>query len=632
MKKAMEGRGDLLLGSNYARLWALLLVCAALLGGWKWYGEAYVRRRFFGVPAILAASRSEPLFVALLFPQITPDGQRFTLSVRDFKNILVGLQRSGHVSIGLHDVEDFYLRRRLLPPRAVLIAFDRNYPESIALADNVFKDLRMRGVLFLSQIAGDGGIEQRQFLSAHAVGQMLKGGAWDLGRVYDSSGIQPAQGTLPVVLARDDTPAGSPELASQELRFVASETGCNDALEDLQRLHIMKVPTGGTPAETVRIIEGSWPRISEFMDHFDSGPLSSDWAVRWGSVSAHKGRLALIPLPDQTGAAVSLRGTEKWRDFDLEFDLAQTKKEAWVCARYNEDGSFVRVGTRDGAWTVEQKIGARGLPTLLGRTAIPASGLPARTRFVLKGEWAILLVNDRMQFGRALRVSPHIDRGRIQFEVYDSKPRASRAVWTSVRARPVGGDWVAWNDGAANSQAEENRLPGLRSQAIAAHALSPHWLSIGSDGGISKAGTEDQRDFIKSLAGFYRCRLVPMVDFIPSETALLGDANSALKLSKELAAEAAALEVAGLNLNLHGWQADQSQAAHFLSDLRDELHARRLGLWITLDQTQAEPPELSQAVDGVLRSVAMAGSGLELLKLSDRRTPVRAWEGPTEIQ
>jgi hypothetical protein len=632
MKADLRKRDDRPRPSRYAGLWALLLVCAALFWGWQWEGQAYVRRRFFGVPAIAEASRSESQFMALLFPQITPDGERFTLSARDFKNILGSLQRSGHVSIGLRDVEGFYLWRRPLPPNAVLIAFDRDYPQSVALADGVLKELRMRGVLFLSQVASAGGIEQRQFLSAHAAEQLLKGGAWELGRAAGANGINFELGTFPARLARGGSPAGPLELASRELRFVVSEAGCNDGAESLQGLHIMSVPTGRKPAEVVRIIEGSWPRSSQFVDRFDSGPLSLDWVVGWGSVSAHKGKLALIPLPTQTGAAVSLRGTEKWRDLELEFELARTQKEAWVCARYKEDGSFVRAGLRDGAWTVEQKIGARGLPSLLGRAPMAAGGLPARVRFVLKGEWAILFVNDRMQFGRALRVNPHIDRGRVQFEVYDRKPRTARAVWTSVRARPVGGDWIAWRDEETAGQTGENRLAGLRAQSVAAHALSPRWLSIGQDGGITKAGNEEQWGFTRSLAGFYRCQLVPTVDFLAPATALLENENSAEKLRQGLADAAAELEVAGLNLHLRGWRSDQRQAVRFLAGLRDELHARRRGLWVTLDKTQSEHPALSQAVDGVLRPVAMAGSGLELLKLSDRQTVVRAWEGPTEIQ
>jgi hypothetical protein len=632
MKTASRERDDRPRQPSYAGLWTLLLAGSALAGLWAFEGNAFARRRFFGVPAVPEASRSESRFVALLFPRITSDGERFTLSARDFKSVLEGLQRSEHVSIGLRDVEDFYLRRRLLPPKAVLIGFDRDYPESIALADGVLKDLRMRGVLFLSQVAGDGGIEQRKFLSAHAVGQLLKGGAWDLGRVAGARGAPAAPGTFSVVLARGVSSAAPRPPAARELRFLASDAGCNDERDDLQRLNIMSVPTRHAPAELVRIIEGSWPRSSEFTDRFGSERLGSDWIVGWGNVSAHKGRLALLPLPTQRGAAVSLRGTEKWRDLEVEFELARTQREAWVFARYQDDGGYVRVGPRDGAWVVEQRIGAGRLPSLLGKAAMRENDLPARVRFVLKGEWAILFVNDRMQFGRALRIDPRVDRGRVQFEVYDRSPRAARAAWTSVRARPVGGDWVAWGAGEIGGRSEDDRLAGLRAQAAAAHALSPRWLSIGSDGSVSRAGDEEQRGFIKALAGFYRCRLVPMVDFSRPGTALLGDAHRALKLRKGLAEAAAALEVSGLNLNLHGWRADQAEAVRFLADLRAELHARRRGLWVTLDQAQAEVPALSRAVDGVLRPAAGAAPGLDLLRIADDRTVVRAWEGPTEIQ
>ena len=90
-------------------------------------------------------------------------------------------------------------------------------------------------------------------------------------------------------------------------------------------------------------------------------------------------RLALLPTPRQSGAGVFLRGTEKWRNVVLDFDLKRFQKEFWAYARDKAEGSFVRFGARGDSWYVEQKAGPKIPPATLARAPILPSEPARRT-------------------------------------------------------------------------------------------------------------------------------------------------------------------------------------------------------------------------------------------------------------
>src|SRR5437879_3869005 len=133
---------------SYKRFWRLFFLAIALFLGWGEGGWAWYRRRFFLPPAPPESARTESHFIALVFPKITGSPERFTLGRDEFEGILRGLRSLGYTPIGLDDVRDFYAEHRLLPTRSVLIAFDRDEPASVHLADRSLKRLRMRGTVF----------------------------------------------------------------------------------------------------------------------------------------------------------------------------------------------------------------------------------------------------------------------------------------------------------------------------------------------------------------------------------------------------------------------------------------------------------------------------------------------------
>jgi hypothetical protein len=594
---------------KYAGAWLLILAVVCAGAEWAAFGKAGVRRRFFGVPPIEEAARTESRFVAVLLPRITAKPRKFAMSSSDLVEFLGGLKRAGYVSIGLGDVADLYARGRLLPPKAVLIAFAEDDPQGLELADDAMRSSRLRGTAFLTRTAAPEDGDARRFPTGHAVDQMRRGGTWDIGLISQAAPPSiPAAGKILAQLD-DGGLSPAPKGSAYPLRFVASELGLDARGDDPSGLRVLALRPDRGPGENLRVVRGAWPRTAEFADDFNEAGLGSDWIAGWGVASRGDGRLTLLPTPRQSGAGVYLRGTENWRDVSLEFNLKKYKNEFWAYARSKPDGSFVRIGARGGYWYVEQKVGP-ALSTQLARSPILEGGVPARVRFVLKGDAAIVHVNGRMQFGRFLRLNPSVDEGRVLLGVYDGKSRGALAVLTSVRAVPLGEEWIAPKRGSS-TVFDEERLEGLREEAVSARALSPRWVAVAPNGGVSVA--ETQGVLVRSLAGFYGCRLVPMAEFPASGPSVLANPASAAKALAGLTEAAGGLNAAGLNLRLRGGDVGRPETVAFLSNLREAFHARHWELWVTVDGVRASDLPLGGAVDGVLRPSERKRETLEIL-------------------
>ncbi len=595
---------------TFRKQWLAVWLLALAVVGWVAAGESWTRRHLINPPPIPQASRVEDRFIALLFPRVTPGARKFAMSRSELADLLGALKKKGYVSISLDDVAAFYAGKRLLPPKAVLLAFSGDDSRGIMLADRALKKLRLRGNVFLTRTTSQDGADRRMFLTRHAIAEMKAGGAWEFGWISQANPeTVPELGPLKALLD-DDGARPRPSVGSYPLRFAASELALNDGSDDPHDLRIMTVRADRLRELNERLIENSWTRKTEVADDFSTKDFDPDWIPGWGVVSKGDGRLTLLPLPRQTGAGIFLRGTDKWRDVVLEFDLNRHQKEFWAYARYRGEAGYVRVGVRGGFWYVEQKIGPKNLPTMLARAPFIEDGRPARVRFVLKDDSAIVHVNGRMLFGRSLRVHPRVARGRVLFGVYDVKPRTALAVLSHVRAGPVKETWVAFKDGGAQVGFDEARLDALREEAVYARAITPRWLTVGKDGSVVIA--REQETLIRSLAGFYGCRLVPMAE-LPSGLAVLSDPAASSRLLGGLQAAARELDAAGVNLRVRADALARPETRRFLGRLRAELRAARREVWITADGPERPAGEAPPPVDGVLRPSPNARAGYELL-------------------
>lgn len=578
---------------RYALGWLLILGGGALFLFWSVYGGAYFRRTRHALPEISDARRTESDFIAILIPRIRRSGERFTITPAQLERLLGGLKASGHTPIGFADVEALYARGRLLPRKAVLVAFSENDPRGYRLSDRVLRRLRWRGTAFVKRTADGAGDEERQYLTGHAIAQMRRGGAWEFGwTANDLPGAERAAKLARALLVEENRPAFSSHTARFPLTFHASELGYNDRETPPSALRMLNLRPERA-AHNLAIVEKAWPRAKVLADDFQADAVGTDWIAGWGVLPMGRHRLKLLPTPRHSSAGIYLRGTETWRDSTVEFTLARYKKEFWAYARLREGESFVRVGAVDGWWHAEQKTGPDSPVNMLARYPIGERGLPATVRFVVKGDALLVYAGGRMIFGRPLRLNPGIDRGRLFFGVYDSTASAAMAVLNSVRAAPLGEVWLSPVD--LRRELDEPALAALREEAALAKAVSPAWVSVDRDARVRVA--EAQGVLLRSMAGFYGCRLVPAVDVEAGGFASGPDAAG--RLADRLAAAAAELGASGLNLRLRGDQARSPAALAVAARLRGLLRAAKRELWITIDD--APQPGLGAAADGVLR-------------------------------
>ncbi len=591
----------------YRRTWVALFACAAGWTLWVERGASAARRIFWGAPSISASARREPSFVAVAFSRLTSDEEPFAMSARRFEETLDLLRAKGYASIGLSDVEDFYRSGRLLPRKALLIALDRDDPESIRLADGVLMRARMRALVFLDRNGARDARRHRYALSPHAMARIKRSGAWDLGWFADSPESAPPEPG--VVLDLEDRKPWTRDAARYPVRFAGSRAGYNDARGELSDIRLMRVRPDLSAEEIASAVEASWPRERPFSDGFQGARLGMDWVPEWGVIAAGRGRLELLPAPRQTGASVGLSGTRDWRDLALEFDVRKYKSALWAYARYGADGRFARVGARDGYWYLQQKPAAGALPASLARERIGV--LPARVRIVLKGRFAIVDVDGRRAFGGGVELSTSVDKGRVAFGVFDERPHAAMGELSSVAARPLGRRWLSLNVDGTLGRFDPEASQILREESVFSYALSPRWLSIGRDGRVRKVG--NARGFVRQLAGFNRCLLVPMAFLSASRIAVVGDPPAAERLMDALVDAAAGPGADGLNLRVPAALARRAEAARFVPELARRLRAEGKRLWVTLDGP-GEPPEAWLAsTEGLLRPGGRPLAGVERL-------------------
>ncbi|MDP3541052.1 MAG: hypothetical protein Q8T11_01135 [Elusimicrobiota bacterium] len=595
---------------DYAAAWLGIFSCLGLWFFWSLYGSAYVRRTYLAAASFAESSRTQSQFVAVLLPRIRRKPERFVMSEAELTALLRGLKDAGHVTIGLDDVEGLYARGRKLPPKALLLAFSENDQRGFQLSDRALKRLGMRGVAFIQMTAEDAGQEHRQHLTRHAISQMRLGRAWEFGWTAKDAppSASPWGGRAVLEVEISKAPPTDPKL--YPLRFVAAELGLNDGRDDPRALRALALRTDRSPSDNLQIVTKTWPRASEHSDDFRGDGVGTDWIEGWGVVSMGQRRLALLSTPRHTSAGVFLRGTEKWRDAAVEFVLKKYQKEFWAYARLREAGGFVRVGARDGFWYVEQKAGPEAPVNMLARTQIAEGGLPARVRFVVKGGSVLVYINGRMQFGRALRLHPGVDHGQVFLGVYDAQSRTSLAVLTSVRAAPLGDVWITTQDDR-RGEFDEDRLEALRDEAVYARALSPRWITVEPEGGVVL--DERQSVLIRSMAGFYACRLVATADLTGVRASVLGRTAAADRLAGGLASAARELGSSGLNIRLRGDQASRPETLAFLGKVREGLRSRG-ELLVTVQGEEPLERALALVTDGVLRRSARTRQSLELLE------------------
>ena len=133
---------------------------------------------------------------------------------------------------------------------------------------------------------------------------------------------------------------------------------------------------------------------------------------------------------------------------------------------------------------------------------------------------------------------------------------------------------------------------------------------VDARGKLSAVANRDE--LVDSLAGFYHCRLAPLVDFDPAAVSLLGGASGE-SLVRSLSQAGQDWHGAGLNLRLRSVDSLSDGVTAALGRLRRVLNSQGRSLWVTLDAPHSGAA-LFGAVDGVLTTSARPLPGLDILR------------------
>lgn len=604
----------------YRATWAVLGMLLFAFLTWTFGGRAWYRRHMVGFIETREDERSATHFVAVTVPRLARTGDKFTMRPGDFSRLVEHLAKSGYVPISFSDVEDFYLRRRLLPPKAILLALDRDDPTSIGYADQALAENRMRGGIFLNKTDYGTGTIRRHSLTPHAIDQMRRSGAWEFGWFSDEPMVRPPKGLegRPVLDAAANS-SWTRDCKTYPIRFQSSNVGYNGPDDTLCGLRAVRVRADRTPEENFTAIEGNWPRIKPFFDDFRSGRLRPDWIINWGVVSGTRNRLAVIPTPRQTSASVFLNGTSDWTDSVVDVTVKKYRGSFWIYQRY--DGkSFVRIGARDGYWKVEQKPAPDEPIKTLARA--PIAGLPARLSVVVKNQAVIVHVNGRLAFRSAVQLDPRIEKGRLELIAFDPKKKTALGVIDFFHASPLPERWLSLDRIAEDI--DQKTAVALHEHAVRARGMSPRWYTIRADGHL--LDRSDQLELVRSLSGFNRCLLAPTVEFESGALALPKDPRGVDLLISYIADSARLVAANGVNLRIPAGS-DRALGMRFAAGLRDRLKAEKRRLWVTVEEKGVPDRGWERSADIVLRPSSRPMDGAELLEIWDWETAARSARG-----
>ena len=336
----------------------LCLVCFAV-AFWK-----PVRRVFWNVRnrtaerAAMGVERVSDKFVAISFEGVskTPDPSGRFVSLERFTEYIEALRSAGYNPISLRDVRDFYVLRRRLPRKAVLLTFENNHKSTFFDASPLLRKNHWRatmGVVTKTVRDWDKDSLLRPYLKTMALDA-----TWDLACESDEglSFVEtgPFGSTAPFFAApkwigesnRCENVAefrtrieadhdramneftnglavvpdafffpagnygqyGSAGIAFRKanieavaarypLAFLLGKQALNDAMTDPHRLNRLQVPPEWTAARLLRVLDLSWPVLADGSAAADPSIAPERWIADWGALESLGSHVQLSAVP-----------------------------------------------------------------------------------------------------------------------------------------------------------------------------------------------------------------------------------------------------------------------------------------------------------------------------------------------
>lgn len=553
-------------------------------------------------------------FIALAFGKVSTSHE-LAISATALDAYLTALKQAGYSSVRLEQINRWRrMTNEPLPTKPVLLTFEEANRETIEIADSLLASAGMTALVFVD-------VEQLNqanihLVSWHKLELMVKSGRWEIGISACPNGDDQAFANpellaqritrqrvlleqrlgVPVMTAdcsralNVDYSDGADvwnrtlQIASLQAGFVAAPPGANYRNDPEFNFRRIRVAKSWNPDELLSQLDNHAPRRTGFIDQFQSEESASAWVVDSGEIMLGEGQLQIVNKSGEMGGLITLAGTEKWLDADVEVQLKEPPKgQFWLYLRHGDSQPSVRLGVANGQ-IILQTNDVNGVHRQMASVDAPAGDISLRLRVV--GLRAIGYLNGQPLIRRPIAVPDGAERGAFTLAVWNQNEQADtiQAGDASVELLKVSATPLFPKSGLVAPRLDEAGWAQLQSQVERLSMLSPgYFVWLDSTPRIFA----DRDASMTIFARYHHLKMLPAV-FVNEDTPL-SDRES---LGEQVLVWCSDSDYDGLNMVLQSTMVDDDWQA-FLRLLSQRMSQMNKTLTVTLLEANEVPKSVS---------------------------------------
>ncbi|MCK5830387.1 MAG: hypothetical protein KAH20_08800 [Methylococcales bacterium] len=448
-------------------------------------------------------------FMALAFGKVSATHE-LAISKASFTAQLESLNKAGHSSISLKQINQWkQTNGASLPSKPILLTFDVANRETMEIADEVLATLGMNALVFVDvNQLNNGNIS---LVSWHRLEQLVETGRWEIGissclnMGKDNANVFPEflakklfqqrkqlekQLHVPVVAANCSRSWNSGNgynalsawndiltEASLQIGFVAARYGANYFNDSETSFRRIRVSKNWNEIDLLAHIKTHEPRRIIFTDTFQSNQLVSDWVVDSGEMTIENKSLRMASVEGEQGAMITLGGTEKWQDAEVEVQLGQlTAGQFWLSLRYGVNQPFIRLGVAKGKILLQETNGIGKTKQLFSRD-LPLNEISLKLRVI--GGRTVAYLNNNVLTERPVELGSNIKQGAFTLTVWNDTERLdnSNPTSASVNIKRIVATPIFLKKAVVAPVLEERAWVMLRQHSEELSAISPRYFA-----------------------------------------------------------------------------------------------------------------------------------------------------------
>ena len=645
---------------SYTASWMHFLIVLCLVVAWYFPLRALISHWMY--PDVKTGPRTSYAFVALAYEGVSKRTNEVSTAL--FTEHLQALRQRGYVPIKLEDVRQLVYEGKPVPQKAVLLTFDHGRKTSYFAADPILKSMGWKAVMFLwTHPIMD---HDAATLLWPYVRIMSRSGTWELGAesnngftmvpasqhdylghfmttaawlpdenrfetpvefttrlaqdheqcleiIREKVGIKPQAYAYPygdfgqfesrAVFAR----RVNLQLADKyyKLGFLSGNLAVNTRYSDPKRLNRLRVRPDWAGEDLADFLDRSWPVEGSATTGTNASRIAAAWIVDWGGVKEEKNHMTLYAPTQNTGAKMSLAGSDLTKDFYSRVVFSQLKGQLGLYARAAADEeSYVYLGldTKGSVWLRETKFGQdatrleneqsqemgvwlRQKDVSLERFTLASSqvSVDAAKEHVLdiyaRGPLLFARLDGQPIFSERVLLRGDIKPGLMGLSVWSPEKGRAQVSISEVTLKPQEQMVAVWD--AQTSQRDAGVFNWIHKNAYNLTDISPSWINFTPSGQMLKSVWNPTA--YAMLARMYHFHLLPHV--------VIGDERELTHLTPSaLVDKLPEIKAQGLYVTMDQMQKPATQrVTAWLQQCAADLHARGMELKVRLPAALETP-------------------------------------------